>query len=158
MTKSMENDSLTGFLLRSMELEDVPEVHRIETLCFSAPWSLDAFYSELDNKLALYHVAELEGRIIGYCGIWVVIDEGHITNLAIDPAEQGHHYGLNMMKAVIMWAKNIGICRLTLEVRVSNEKAIRMYEQLGFVSAGLRKGYYEDTGEDASIMWLELND
>lgn len=155
MNKSIQPNSLT---LKKMLREDVPRVHEIETLCFRSPWALESFYSELDNHLAIYHLAVYEEKVVGFCGIWLVVDEGHITNLAIDPVYQGRGFGKDMMKAVILWAKNNKICRLTLEVRVSNEKAIHLYHELGFVQAGLRKAYYEDTGEDAMIMWIQLND
>lgn len=142
--------------LRTMTAQDVDRVWELEKLCFSDPWSREAFALELENHLALYQVYELDQDVIGYCGIWKVVDEGHITNLCIAPEMQGKGFGRDMMLAVFDTAKNNNICRLTLEVRVSNEKAITLYQSLGFVSAGLRKGYYENNGEDACIMWKEF--
>ena len=149
----MENKDLK---LINMTAEHLNRVHELETLCFEDPWSLEAFKAELTNQLATYHLLVEGESVVGYCGIWKVVDEGHITNLCIDPNRQGEGLGKSMMQLVIQWAKELNICRLTLEVRVSNKKAIQMYEKLGFISAGIRKAYYEDNGEDANIMWLEL--
>lgn len=149
----MENKDLK---LIKMTSEHLNRVHELENLCFDDPWSLEAFKAELTNQLATYHLLSEGETILGYCGIWKVVDEGHITNLCIDPSRQGEGLGKGMMHLVIQWAKELNICRLTLEVRVSNKKAIQMYEKLGFISAGIRKAYYEDNGEDANIMWLEL--
>lgn len=149
----MENRELK---LIKMTTEHLKRVHELEILCFDDPWSLEAFKAELTNQLATYHLLEEGEAILGYCGIWKVVDEGHITNLCIDPSRQGEGLGKAMMALVMDWAKSLNICRLTLEVRVSNKKAIQMYEKLGFISAGIRKAYYEDNGEDANIMWLEL--
>lgn len=148
--------SLNRAKLRAMTAEDLDRVWDLEKLCFSDPWSREAFAQELTNHLALYTVYEVEELVIGYCGLWKVVDEGHITNLCIDPSYQGKGFGKAMMLNVIDFAKSNNICRLTLEVRVSNEKAISLYEGLGFVKAGLRKGYYENNGEDACIMWMEF--
>ena len=145
-----------GFCLRTMVEPDLNRVAELEYQCFSDPWSRDSFLAELSNPVAQYLLLVKKDRIYGYCGIWKVVDEGHITNLCIDPREQDKGLGQFMMEQVFKSAKIDNICRLTLEVRVSNEKAIFMYEKLGFESAGLRKGYYEDTGEDACIMWREL--
>lgn len=142
--------------LIKMTAEHIDRVYELEHLCFQDPWSKEAFKAELTNQLATYHLVVLGEAIIGYCGIWKVVDEGHITNLCIEPSHQGKGLGKIMMKLVMAWAKDVNICRLTLEVRVSNKKAIQMYEKLGFKSAGIRKAYYEDNGEDANIMWVEL--
>lgn len=142
--------------LVKMEETHLDRVHEMETLCFSAPWSRESFEEELSNPLASYQLLTDGNEIFGYCGIWIVVDEGHITNLGIDPKFQGKGYGKVMMQLVIEWARVHNICRLTLEVRVSNEIAIRLYEELGFKSAGIRPAYYEDNGEDACIMWFEL--
>lgn len=142
--------------LIKMTAAHLDRVHELETLCFDDPWSLEAFKAELTNQLATYHLMMDGESVVGYCGIWKVVDEGHITNLCIEPSRQGEGLGKTMMELVVDWAKSVNICRLTLEVRVSNEKAIYLYEKLGFKSAGIRKAYYEDNGEDANIMWLEL--
>lgn len=142
--------------LIAMEPEHLDRITEMEKYCFKDAWSRHSFEEELSNKLAFYHLFTDGNTIIGYCGIWMVVDEGHITNIGIDPAYQGHSYGEKMMRLVMDWAKKREICRLTLEVRVSNEIAIYLYEKLGFKSAGIRPEYYEDTGEDACIMWIEL--
>lgn len=150
----MESNAV--YYLRPMRAEDLDRVHELEKLCFSDPWSREAFASELENPLARYQLLTDGEAVLGYCGLWFVVDEGHITNLCIDPAHQGRGLGKLMMESLFIYAKNENICRLTLEVRVSNEKAISMYEKLSFVSAGIRKAYYENNGEDACIMWREL--
>lgn len=142
--------------LIEMDESHLDRVHELETLCFTDPWSREAFEAELSNNLARYQLLTDGEAIVGYCGVWIVVDEGHITNLGIDPGYQGHSYGEKMMRLVMDWARLQNICRLTLEVRVSNEKAIYLYEKLGFKSAGIRPAYYEDNGEDACIMWIEL--
>lgn len=142
--------------LRSMNASDLDSVWALEKLCFVDPWSREAFEQELKNHLALYQVYELENEVIGYCGLWKIVDEGHITNLCITPQMQGQGLGRAMMLALFDFSKSENICRLTLEVRVSNKKAISLYESLGFVPAGLRKGYYENNGEDACIMWKDF--
>ena len=146
----------TDFKLILMNETHLDRVHDIETKCFADPWSRQAFEVELTNHLASYLLFTDGETIFGYCGLWTVVDEGHITNLGIDPDFQNRGYGAKMMNLVIEWAKNRNICRLTLEVRVSNKKAILLYEKLGFHSAGIRPAYYEDNKEDACIMWIEL--
>jgi ribosomal-protein-alanine N-acetyltransferase len=100
-------------------------------------------------------VAELDGRVIGYAGAWVVLDECHITNIAVAEAERGKGIGRKLTEALIRYVSNLGAAYATLEVRVSNERAQRLYKSLGFVSVGKRKRYYEDNGEDAFLMVLE---
>ena len=89
-------------------------------------------------------------------GLWFILDEGHITNVAIAPNYRGQKWGEFLMRSVILKMMNKGMERMTLEVRASNKAAQSLYTRLGFASAGVRKGYYADTGEDALIMWLEL--
>ena len=143
--------------VRAMQLHDLAAVYTIEQVSFSTPWSLQSFMSELrDNDYARYFCLEKDGRVIGYMGLWFIIDEGHITNVAIDSAYRGQGLGEVLIRHVMTEMFNEGMERMTLEVRVSNVAAKRLYERLGFVAAGLRKGYYADTNEDALIMWLEL--
>lgn len=142
---------------RSMNLTDIDRILEIEYQSFAAPWSRAAFEGELvRNHFARYFVVEVDGYAVGYAGMWLIIDEAHITNIAIDPAFRGKKLGellLRQMMTVAVWN---GATRMTLEVRVSNKKAQHLYEKLGFRSYGVRKGYYSDNGEDAIIMWAEL--
>lgn len=144
-------------LLRKMTLKDIDHVMTVERRSFSAPWSRQAFVTELvDNQFARYVVAEYEGRIIGYAGVWLIVDEGHVTNIAVDPDFRGRHLGETLLRTLMSTCVSSGMRRMTLEVRVSNFVAKRLYEKLGFVDVGVRKGYYTDNHEDAAIMWVDL--
>lgn len=143
-------------VIRRAERADAIEIANVEALCFSTPWSLTAFLEELtNNKLALYLIAldEKTGCLMGYAGIWRILDEGHITNVAVHPAYRGRGIGRQLVESLLSQAEAEGAVRQTLEVRASNGPAIRLYISLGFQEAGRRKGYYEDNGEDAIIMW-----
>lgn len=144
--------------IRLMGLEDIDQVHGIENLCFAIPWSLDSFKAEMENSMALYLVAEVGGRIAGYAGLWQIIDEGHITNVAVHPGFQGMGIGEKLMKELIEESKKRCLNSMTLEVRINNLPAINLYKKLKFDIEGLRKGYYTDTNEDGLIMWLRMKD
>ena len=144
--------------IRIMELEDIDQVHEIENLSFAIPWSLNSFKMEMENSMALYIVAEVGGRIAGYAGLWQIIDEGHITNVAVHPGFQGMGIGEKLMKELIEESKKRCLSSMTLEVRINNLPAINLYKKLDFDIEGLRKGYYTDTNEDGLIMWLRMKD
>ncbi|HHW14622.1 MAG TPA: ribosomal protein S18-alanine N-acetyltransferase [Firmicutes bacterium] len=140
-----------------MKGDDVEEVLAIEQASFPTPWSRLAFLSELlENERAVYLVAREEGRIIGYVGMWRILEEGHITNLAVHPDARRRGVGRRLLQTLCDLAQARGLHRLTLEVRVSNATAQRLYESFGFQAAGVRPGYYQDNNEDALIMWLDL--
>ncbi|MGZ4122851.1 MAG: ribosomal protein S18-alanine N-acetyltransferase [Tumebacillaceae bacterium] len=142
---------------RRMALEDLDRIMEIEHHSFTLPWSREAFVAELtQNHFAKYLVAIHEGVVVGYAGVWVILDEGHVTNIAIHPDARGKKLGEALMRELMATAIANGAERMTLEARVSNIVAIRMYEKLGFASAGIRKGYYTDNNEDAIIMWVEF--
>ncbi|MBE3598704.1 MAG: ribosomal protein S18-alanine N-acetyltransferase [Limnochordaceae bacterium] len=142
-----------------MRVRDLNDIMVIERLSFSTPWSKSAFLSELlENERAHYLVARADGRAVGYVGIWLVADEGHITNVAVHPEYRSRGVGRKLMEAITELARRKGARRLTLEVRKSNLRAQRLYESLGFQGVGLRKGYYRDNNEDAIIMWRELSE
>jgi len=144
-------------IVRPMRMDDLEAILDIEMASFSTPWSLQAFKAELkDNEYARYVCLDLEGKVIGYMGLWFILDEGHITNVAIAPNYRGQKWGEFLMRSVMSKMMNEGMERMTLEVRASNSPAQSLYSRLGFVTAGVRKGYYADTGEDALIMWVEL--
>ncbi|MBN2898359.1 MAG: ribosomal protein S18-alanine N-acetyltransferase [Clostridia bacterium] len=145
------------YIIRSMTLADVQAVCEIESLSFASPWTEASFINELtNNKLAHYYVAEVSGRVVAYLGVWYILDEGHITNIAVKPAYRGNGYGLALVYHLKSVAPESGIAWLTLEVRVSNVPAIALYEKMGFETQGIRKKYYQDNGEDAMIMWCSL--
>lgn len=141
-------------IIRPMRKEDVEEVLEIEKLSFSTPWSKEAFISEVTkNSCAKYIVAEVDNKIVGYGGFWVVVDEGHITNIAVHPEYRSKGIGSKIMEGLIDLAKKNGITAMTLEVRESNITAQHLYAKYGFRQLGRRKRYYQDNNEDAIIMW-----
>ena len=142
---------------RRASIDDVEQIWQIEQVSFSNPWSKQAFYGELEtNQYAYYFVMELDGKMIGYAGMWLIFDEAHVTNVAIRPEGRGKKLGELLMRHLMVTAKSIGANRMTLEVRVSNNVAISLYKKLGFAAEGVRKNYYADTMEDAVIMWVNL--
>ena len=139
--------------VRRMILEDLDDVTAIEAATFPTPWSRESFRQELErNVAARYLVAVKNERVIGYAGAWIILDESHITNIAIAEAERGHGYGRLLTSALMQYLSNLGAAYATLEVRRSNLRAQNLYESLGFVRLGVRKQYYEDNREDAFIM------
>ncbi len=149
-------DKAPDILIRRMQLKDVDEVAAIERATFARPWSRESFRQEMErNKAARYLVAEKGGRVIGYAGAWIILDESHITNIAVAEAERGCGVGRKLTEALMQYIANLGAAYATLEVRVSNERAQRLYKSLGFVSVGKRKRYYDDNGEDAFLMVCE---
>lgn len=147
---------MSNILIREMEEKDVDGVLRIEELSFTTPWSKEAFVLEITtNKLAKYVIVERDGHIVGYGGVWLIIDEGHITNIAVEPQYRGQGIGNFLVEKLIDICKERGITSLTLEVRKSNIVAQSLYKKYGFKECGIRPGYYSDTKEDAIIMWKE---
>lgn len=142
---------------RVMTLDDIDDVMNIEEASFPNPWSKTAFYNEIvNNQFATYLILEAEGEPVGYCGIWVIIDEAHVTNIAIIPRFRGKKYGDALMKKAMEQARIMGAKTMTLEVRVSNEVAQKLYRKYGFENGGIRRNYYTDNGEDALVMWVNL--
>ncbi|RLQ91189.1 ribosomal-protein-alanine N-acetyltransferase [Falsibacillus albus] len=142
-----------------MTTEDLDGVLEVEKESFSIPWSREAFYNEIENnQFAVYIVAEMEGQIAGYCGVWLVLDEAHITNVAVLPAYRGMKIGQSLMEKTMDLAREHGAASMTLEVRMSNEPAQGLYRKLGFKNGGIRKRYYTDNQEDALIMWVNFNE
>ncbi|NLZ43973.1 MAG: ribosomal protein S18-alanine N-acetyltransferase [Clostridia bacterium] len=139
-----------------MQLKDLPEILIIERLSFPIPWSKQAFLHELNNEFALYLVARENLAVCGYIGMWLIVDEGHITNLAVHPAYRRRGIGRLLLKSLIQAGKRYGLRRLTLEVRRSNLAAQKLYMEFGFTTVGVRSRYYLDNHEDALIMWKEL--
>lgn len=146
---------------RKMTASDVEKVYAIENEAFATPWTRQSLKNEIEkNKLAHYMVlvgGETED-LIGYFGLWIILDEADITNIAVAKAYRGRGYGSKLMEQLITYVRNKGIRQLTLEVRRFNEPAKKLYEKYGFEVKGMRKGYYLDNGEDALIMWLYLEE
>lgn len=140
-------------VIEAMRFDDLPSVHRIEQASFTTPWPEHAYRSELEtNRLATYLVARAGDRIVGYGGMWLMVDEAHITTFAIHPAWRRQHIGERLLLALLDLAIDRGAHEATLEVRLSNLAARRLYEKYGFRPVGLRPRYYSDDHEDALIM------
>ena len=138
-----------------MTAADVDAVCAIEEATFARPWSRASIENELTNSCARYVVLRRGGENVGYAGMWLVIDEAHVTNVAIRKDLRGQGLGEKLMRALIQLAADSGMIWMTLEVRRSNAAAQGLYRKLGFVDVGWRKRYYEDNGEDALLMGLE---
>ena len=145
--------------IRLMEEKDLDEIMELEHACFTLPWTKEAFYNELhNNQYARYVVLEENGKIIGYCGTWLVIDEAHITNIAILPECRGRGFGEKLLSSMMDYCREQNAERMTLEVRVSNIPAQSLYKKLGFQEGAIRKNYYSDNQEDAIVMWVNLKE
>ncbi len=148
-----EVNNLDEYKIRAMAADDIPIVAQMEKVCFSTPWSERMLREELKNRLAHYIVLEAAQGLIAYAGMWVVFNEAHITNIAVMPQYRRHGLGRSIMLECMRKAIALGATEMTLEVRESNLAARNLYSNLGFSRAGKRRHYYEDTGEDALILW-----
>ena len=141
--------------IEPMRKKDLDEVLAIERQVYPTPWSRNVFLSELAyRRERSYSVALLDGRVAGYSGVMYVLEDAHITNIAVDPALQRRHVASALMYSLVHEALSAGARNLTLEVRVSNHGAQRLYQSFGFMPVGVRKGYYQESNEDAIIMWV----
>ena len=152
----MQQDILS-IKIKPMEKSDIDSVIDIEEKTYGPHhWSKDSFMNELSNELARYFsVFNENGNLIAYCGCWQILEEAHITNIAVHPDFRQKHIGEAMLKTIVDECYKNMAKYITLEVRVGNKPAIRLYEKYGFKSLGTRKGYYQDNNEDALIMWKE---
>lgn len=145
---------MNDFIISNMSIEHIDDVIKVEELSFKTPWSREALEFEVErNKCAKYRVMLRDGRVIAYGGMWIMLDEAHITNIAVHPEYRGFGCGSHLLEDMIEVARENGIKSMTLEVRVNNEAALALYKKYGFTDVAIRKGYYQDTGEDAIIMW-----
>jgi len=137
-----------------MRVDDIPEVLRVESLCFKTPWPRNAFQNELtENKLAHYFVGRVNDEIVGYGGLWVILEDAHITTVAVDPRHQRRRFGENILVRLLDESIDRGACWVTLEVRESNVAAQNLYKKYGFTVVNTRRGYYSDNDENALVMW-----
>jgi ribosomal-protein-alanine N-acetyltransferase len=142
------------FLIAPMSTKDIAAVTRIERACFSTIWPNDAFFNEVStNRLAHYFVGRFEERVVGYGGIWSIMEDAHVTTLAVDPDYRGRRFGEVLLLRLIDEAIERGASWMTLEVRESNAVAQRLYRKYGFTTVTMRAGYYSDDNEGALIMW-----
>lgn len=145
--------------IRFMTHDDIEGVMEVERNAFPTPWDPAIFHNEIrSNQFAHYLVYEYDGRIIGYCGMWLVMDEAQITNIAIHSDFRGQGRGEELLRFAIAFLGQFGVMKLSLEVRVSNHVAQQLYRKLGFQEGGIRKNYYADNGEDALVMWVGLHE
>lgn len=137
--------------------EHIEDIVNVEKLSFKIPWSRQSITDEiLNNEAAVYYCALAGGKAVGYGGMWQVLDEGHITNIAVHPEFRQSGLGSALMEALLSEAERRGLKALTLEVRKSNLSAQALYRKYGFSDGGMRKKYYADNNEDAIIMWKRL--
>ncbi|MDO8587814.1 MAG: ribosomal protein S18-alanine N-acetyltransferase [Armatimonadota bacterium] len=140
--------------IERMKPADVPRIMEIEVQCFPTPWHESAYLTELSNRSAYYVVASLGDRIVGYAGLWIIMDEAHITTIGVDPTCRGKKVGEQLLVAMLDEAISRGARRITLEVRETNEVAQNLYRKYGFTPAAIRRGYYTDNSENAIVMWI----
>lgn len=145
---------MTDLIIRQADGRDTDAIYEIEQACFSDPWSRESIRGELeDNERAFYLVAEAGGQVVGYAGLWWILDEGHITNVAVRPGFRQRGIGACIIGTMLDYTGQMGIRHHTLEVRRSNIPAQILYENFGFAVEGVRPGYYSEGHEDALIMW-----
>lgn len=150
----MENN----LIIEQMTSKDIDGVFEVEKSCFEHYWSKESFKKELTNDSARYLIAKIDDKIVGYVGIWLILDEGHITNVAVHKDYRGQKIGDKLVQALVELCKENNILSMTLEVRVSNIVAQNLYKKYGFKMAGIRKEYYSDNKEDAIIMWNQVKE
>ncbi len=141
--------------IEPMRRTDLEAVMQIDERCFSAPWTASAYVVELSNRSASYLVARRGQKIVGYGGVWVIMDEAHLTTLAVDPVERRRRVGERLLLGLLEEGVLRGASRATLEVRESNGGAQDLYRKYGFYEAALRRTYYTDNGENAVVMWAD---
>ena len=148
---------VSQIFITKMTNDDIDDVVAIEEEAYGEHhWSKSSFYDEMSNNLAHYYSAKTsDGELVGYAGTWHILDEGHITTIAVKKDYMRKHIGEAIIVKILEDCYDSGIKYLTLEVRVSNTPAINLYTKYGFNSLGTRKGYYQDNNEDALIMWTE---
>lgn len=138
--------------MTKMESRHIPELARLEKICFSQPWSAKSIEEELDNRTAHFLVAEADGKVAGYIGVFVVYESGSISNIAVFPEYRRQGVGRLLLESACNVAQEGGAESLSLEVRPSNEGAISLYLSVGFEEVGLRKNFYRNPTEDALIL------
>ena len=146
-------------LVRKMEEKDLDRIMEIEQDCFTTPWSREAFLLEITkNELARYIVAEIDGIVAGYGGIWMIVGEGHITNIGVESKYRRLGVGNKILEGLIEASRDTEVMSMTLEVSESNIAAQKLYKKYGFVDYGKRPNYYSDDNEDAIIMWKKFDE
>ena len=145
---------MSNLEIREFNINDIEELYEVELTSFTDPWSKESFKEELNNEIAHYLVGSINNKVVAYIGAWFILDEAHITNVAVKSDFRRQKIAKQLITAFIVLAKKHQITSITLEVRASNIPAQSLYQQFGFEKQGLRKRYYADNNEDAIIMWL----
>lgn len=143
-------------IIRLASLDDIDFIAEIEKLSFPTPWSKELIREEILFPLSLNFVAQVNECVVGYVLSWLIPPEVHILNLAVEPQYRNKGVGKKILNTLFSEAMKKKATKFTLEVRNGNADAISFYQRFGFVTKGIRKGYYQDTGEDALIMWKEI--
>ena len=141
--------------IRPMLTSDIEAVSKIEKQSFTTFWNTQAYVTELMNANAIYMVATLNDRVVGYGGLWVIMDEAHITTIAVEANLRGQKIGERLLVEMLKSSRKRGATRSTLEVRETNEPAKRLYQKYGYVWVAIRKAYYSDNNENAEILWID---
>jgi ribosomal-protein-alanine N-acetyltransferase len=148
-----------AIVIDRMTVDDLGDVQEIEGESFTTPWPPHAYRSELEtNRLAHYIVARYDDRLVGFAGMWLMVDEAHITTFAVRKTWRRQGVGERLLLALLDLAKARGAREATLEVRPSNHPARRLYEKYGFALVGVRRRYYSDDNEDALILTTDTLD
>jgi len=144
--------------IREAKPTDIKRMAELDKICFTLPWSLNDFKTEIiRNQIAFYLVFEADSEIVGYAGLWAIKPEGHITNVAVHPDFRRRGIGAKLMEELLKQSgERFGLTEFTLEVRITNIEAVKLYSRFGFKYAGKRKAYYRDTNEDAIILWRRM--
>ena len=145
---------MSNLEIREFNINDIEELYEVELTSFTDPWSKESFKDELNNEIAHYLVGSINNKVVAYIGAWFILDEAHITNVAVKSDFRRQKIAKQLITAFIVLAKKHQITSITLEVRASNIPAQSLYQQFGFEKQGLRKRYYADNNDDAIIMWL----
>lgn len=145
------------YAILNAEERHLPQVGRLEQVCFSVPWTEEQLRSQLPDNQHIFLVAECSGEVLGYVGLMYVLDEGYISNVAVSPERRRQGIGEALIAELTQRAARLGLAFLTLEVRASNDPAIRLYEKMHFRQVGRRKNYYQKPEEDAMLMTFFFN-
>lgn len=149
----MENSIKDGmFTIRPMRESDIEQVVAIENSIFSIPWSAKSFIDACKEEYNIYLVCEMDSKVVGYCGLWTVLGEGNITNMAVDEEYRKCGIGSALMQAMELLGQKMDVSIFFLEVRAGNIAAQKLYEKMGYREIGRRKGFYEKPVEDALVM------
>ncbi len=148
---------LDEVVVGNMTQSDLDEVLAIEHQSFPSAWSRASYERELRNRNSYYLTARHGGAVVGYFGMWVVLDEAHITTLAVHPSYRRRGLGAHLLRHLMELARRRGASRVTLEVREQNHAAIAMYQKFGFEPKGVLPGYYGDTKENGVVMWKVIS-